>query len=284
MVGKIFADFGAKVFKIEHPTKEDSSKTLGKDQSYYEFLNSNKSVLKLDLNASGDRKTFETYLKTSDLVIEGFKEDTKIKLGLTLSHLQFINPRISLLSIKGYPPGSSRKDWPGHDLNFQGASGLIDYLGYGVSMPLAQQFTSQRAAFLALSTLEHLRLSPYEQGKQIEINLVDSLRDAFSLQINELKVTGVKSTLFTQYPASYRLYRTKDGQITVAAVEVKYWESFLEGIGKLHLIDKQLSKDPKIIGEIQSVLIDHPTSYWMELFSQNPCCVDQVRGVLDPLD
>src|ERR1700753_3626017 len=79
-IGKLLAQKGARVIKIESPSKPDRANDLG---PFYDDLNGQKEILKLECApGASDRPRFEALVKSADGLIEGFRPSTKLKLGL----------------------------------------------------------------------------------------------------------------------------------------------------------------------------------------------------------
>ena len=105
--GKVLADMGADVIKVEKPGG-DPARRIGpfyhddpdpeKSRSWFAF-NANKRGITLDIETADGKEIFNRLVKTADLVIESFDPGYMESLGLGYPDLEKINPLIILVSI-----------------------------------------------------------------------------------------------------------------------------------------------------------------------------------------
>ena len=126
---QMLADAGARVIKVEEPTRGDETRRwgppfLGEVSAYFLGLNRNKESLALDLRTQGDitRKLIER----ADVVVDNFLPRQRAAL---LGDVRAINPRAVHCSISGFDPDTSERDTPGYDLLAQAAAGLMSING-----------------------------------------------------------------------------------------------------------------------------------------------------------
>ena len=122
--GKILADLGADVIKVE-PPEGDSGRNIGpfyhdipdKNKSLYFFShNTNKRSITLNLATTDGQSIFKRVIKTADFVIESFVPGHLDKLGLHYSALRVIKPDIILVSITGFGQTGQYKGWKASDI------------------------------------------------------------------------------------------------------------------------------------------------------------------------
>ena len=103
--GKLLADSGADVIKIEAPDKvqvnekDTSSPGIPKHPNGFSPLmtNTSKRSIILDINNREGRKSFIGLVKSADIVVESFPPGYLNDLGLAYSDLQKINPKLVLV-------------------------------------------------------------------------------------------------------------------------------------------------------------------------------------------
>ncbi len=107
LCGKILADMGADVIKIE-PPGGDPARRIGPfygddpdpEKSLYWFAyNTNKRSITLNLEDNEGQQIFKDLVKTADFVTESFDPGYMAGLGLGYSDLEKINSRIIMVSI-----------------------------------------------------------------------------------------------------------------------------------------------------------------------------------------
>jgi crotonobetainyl-CoA:carnitine CoA-transferase CaiB-like acyl-CoA transferase len=110
--GKVLADLGADVIKIEKPGG-DPARSMGPfyhdipdpEKSLYWFaFNTNKRGITLDIETADGQEIFKRLIKNADIVIESFDPGYMDKLGLGYSTLSQVNPRMIMTSITYHGP------------------------------------------------------------------------------------------------------------------------------------------------------------------------------------
>ncbi|MBN21356.1 MAG: hypothetical protein CL678_08730 [Bdellovibrionaceae bacterium] len=270
--GKLLADLGAQVIKIENPNRPDPAKI--KYPEHYEVLNKKKEIIQLDIKK--EKEKFNSLLKSSHGLIEGYRFETAKKLGLDEKSLLKINPTLCIASIKGY----TKSERPGHDLNFIGQSGLFSRLKTPPGVPLSQWIGSTQTALQLVAAMDQAEHS--QRGIHLSISLTETIKNYLlpEFEISKKTPQNHGTTLLTgRYPC-YRVYQTQDHrEITVAAIEPHYWEIFCKVINRPDFIKFQTVIDKErdqIVNEIQRILMSKQWKEWAPLFEANPCCVELV--------
>jgi len=135
--GKILADLGADVIKVE-PPGGDPGRNIGpffhdipdREKSLYFFAyNTNKRSITLNIEAREGQDIFRRLVRTSDFVVESFAPGYMNKFGLGYSILKEINPRLIMISITPFGQTGPRKDWKGPDIVEIAMGGLSHITG-----------------------------------------------------------------------------------------------------------------------------------------------------------
>jgi crotonobetainyl-CoA:carnitine CoA-transferase CaiB-like acyl-CoA transferase len=182
-VGKLLADQGARVLKVEHPTKRDPALKMGRA---YDYLNTSKELIFLDLLNGSDQKKFLELVKTADGLIEGFLPKTKVKLGLAFDSLHQINPQLCVASLVGYPEDSELSQRPAHNMNFEALTGILSFFEGLPGLPLADLFSSYQAAFRLTAAMDGVSRGK-ASGTRVLISLSEALDNAQGILIHELQ-------------------------------------------------------------------------------------------------
>ncbi|MFC1869141.1 CaiB/BaiF CoA transferase family protein [Thermodesulfobacteriota bacterium] len=137
LCGKIFADLGADVIKIE-PPGGDSGRNSGpfyhdipdKNKSlFYYAYNTNKRGITLNIDTNDGQDIFKRLVKDADFVIESFNPGFMDKNGLSYSALSGINPRVIMVSITPFGQSGPYKDWKASDIVSMAMGGLSHIAG-----------------------------------------------------------------------------------------------------------------------------------------------------------
>ncbi len=137
LCGKILADLGADVIKIEKPAG-DPARRLGPfygnepdpAKSLYWFAyNSNKRGITLDIEKERGREVFRELARTADFVIESFRPGYLESLGLGYEGLSKIKPDIILTSITPFGQTGPYRNYQTTDIVTMGMTGLLYQTG-----------------------------------------------------------------------------------------------------------------------------------------------------------
>jgi len=137
LCGKILADLGADVIKVE-PPDGDPGRNIGpfyhdipdKEKSLHFFAyNMNKRSMTLNIETREGQEIFKRLVKTADFVIESFAPGYMDKIGLSYLILKGINPRIIMVSITPFGQTGPRKDWKASDIVAIAMGGLSHITG-----------------------------------------------------------------------------------------------------------------------------------------------------------
>jgi crotonobetainyl-CoA:carnitine CoA-transferase CaiB-like acyl-CoA transferase len=278
-VGKLLADQGARVLKIENPERPDPGRDMG---GYYEDLNGKKELVQLNLKLPPDRERFAKLVGEADGLIEGFRPAAKLKLGLDERSLHALNPKLCVVSLVGYPEDGPWRDRAGHDSNFQAVTGCLSLFRELPGLPLADLFAAYSGAFAMASMLDAVaRGAP---GRRATIGMAEALESMQSLWIREFRETGQapepgETLMSGRYPC-YRLYRCADGRrVAVAAIEHKFWEKVCAILGLEELVPHGYATGPqgeKTAERVQSAFMSRTWAEWAPHFEQADCCVEPV--------
>ena len=190
MCAQILGDLGAEVVKIEKPGVGDDTRQWGPPfvgplSAYFLSCNRNKKSVTLDLAHADGKKVFDAIVEKSDVLIENYRADSALKLGLDPASLLAKNPRLVLCSISGFGRTGPLADLPGYDLGIQAMSGLMDITGpkegppAKVGVAIADVVTGLYAAIAILACLRERDTTG--KGYAIDLALLDC---ALASQVN----------------------------------------------------------------------------------------------------
>ncbi|MGE3597507.1 MAG: formyl-CoA transferase [Dehalococcoidia bacterium] len=107
---QLLAWFGADVIKVERPGTGDITRGQLRDipnvdSLYFTMLNHNKRSIALDTKNAKGKEVLEALVKQCDVLVENFGPGVLDRMGLPWEHIQALNPRMIVASIKGFGPG-----------------------------------------------------------------------------------------------------------------------------------------------------------------------------------
>ena len=286
---QVFADFGAKVIKVEDTNTGDFCRReppLNNGASYYfTALGRNKKSISINLKNSDALQAFYWLVHEADVVIESFRPSVTKKLKIDYDTLREINPQLIYCSLSGYGQNDPRSLEPLHDLNMQAQSGYLSLNG-GVKAPLhlcdlATAMVSCQSLLVALYDREKTN-----KGRYIDISMFDSfvwwnsmLDSRWFFQDQELSESTIA------YPDScpfYNIFETKDnGKLSVSLVEDKFWNSFCDLVEKPELKDRSKEGTYEKTKEIFS---SKTLSEWMEWLKDKELCIAPIIDKTEAID
>jgi len=241
-----FADWGAKVIKIEMPEGSDGGgEPLGGPRHGPDFqnLHRNKRSLTLDLKKPEGVAVFRRMVETADVVVENFRPDVKHRLGIDYESLRAVNPRLVYASISGFGQDGPYRDRPGFDQIAQGMGGLMSITGepgrgpMRVGIPVADLCAGIFAAQGILVAL--LERETSGQGQWVQTSLLQAQIFMLDFQASRwLNKREVPKQAGNNHPTSIPtgVFQTADGYINIATTGQKIWERFCRAIGADELI------------------------------------------------
>lgn len=283
LIGKWLAERGARVIKVENPNRPDPTRATGlKSGSYYDDYNSMKEHVALDLSNPADRPRFREWVAKADGLIEGFRPATKSKLGLDEASLHLVNPKLSIVSLVGYPENGPWRDRAGHDLNFQARSGLLSLFNEQPGLPLGEILGAYEGALSLMCAMD--AASRTGRGSRVVMSFFETLKRTQSRLVRDYQVSGMSprpgETLFSGQHPCYHVYRAQDGRrIAVGALEPKFWAKVCEIAGTPELLSRGMATGDaahSAIDQLQNALGSRPWSDWAPLFERADCCVEPV--------
>ena len=123
--GKLLAEMGAEVIKVERPGSGDRSRSWGpfpgdlpdpEKSGLFLFLNMDKDSITLNLETALGLKIFHALLKWADILIESHAVREMARLGLSYSKLHRQFPALIVASITPFGQTGPWRDFKGSDL------------------------------------------------------------------------------------------------------------------------------------------------------------------------
>jgi formyl-CoA transferase len=182
--GRMFADFGAEVIKIEHPDRGDPLRTWGmtwngSDSLWHLVQSRGKLSVAADLHDPHDQAFVRQLAIESDVLIENFRPGRLEKWNLNPADLTAANPRLIVVRISGYGQSGPMRDHPSFGTIAEAAGGLRFITGEPdrpparVGLSLGDSIASLHAVVGALIALHEREESG--RGQVVDVALTESL-------------------------------------------------------------------------------------------------------------
>ncbi len=126
--GRLFADLGAEVIKVENSKHPDGSRApfTGVVSTGFAWGHRNKESLAVDLGSAEGVRIFERLAAGADLVLSNFKPGTLEKLGIGRDRLAQINPALSVVESSALGHTGPWRRWMGYGPLVRAVTGLTD--------------------------------------------------------------------------------------------------------------------------------------------------------------
>ena len=234
--GKLLADYGAEVIKVEPPTGDVTrqrppfiSDVPGIERSsYFLFYNTNKKSVTVDLETSEGQVVFKKLAASADVLIESFPVNYMQSLGLDYDSLRQVNPGLIMASITPFGQTGPWKDYKSTDLISLAASGFMQITGDPDGPPLRQgneqsHFPGAQHAATAIMGALFYRDMQDGRGQYIDVSMQEAMITYYTdahpalayIQRGEnVTRVGTNSTLVIPLGA----YPSKDGWISAGII------------------------------------------------------------------
>jgi alpha-methylacyl-CoA racemase len=286
---QVLRDMGMKVTRVELPffadlSREFPPKIAGVGALYW-MINQGKKELFFDYRSGPGRKRIEKLIKSSDVLVEGFRPGRMAKFGLGYEDVRKLNPRLVYCSISGYGDDDRRA---GHDLNFLAESGV---LGMGdsrgnVAFPSAQ-FADLAGSMAAVSGIVAalLERERTRRGRRVSVSMAQAVHSWLAIPLSYSAATGREPGVQWWNGAHpfYGLYETKDGKrLAVGAVESGFALGLLDLLGLAGLRDlaaEPLKNAAPLRAALARAFKAETLSVWKKRLTGKDVCVSPVYGL-----
>jgi CoA:oxalate CoA-transferase len=229
--GKLLADAGAEVIKVEPPEAGDSSRDQGpfpddipdrEKSGLYLHLNTNKKSVSLDVGTPSGRIILKRLLAKADVLIESYPPGHLASLGLGYEDLKEELPDLIYCSITPFGQTGPYRDYQANSIALMALSGLMYVSGDPDREPLATggypvDYFAAANAWVAV--LAALALREGEGGGQhIDVSMLESLGCADEYNTGMYSFMGaIRRRYYSRHLFAYPMdiYPCRDGHIIV---------------------------------------------------------------------
>jgi CoA:oxalate CoA-transferase len=274
--GKLLADMGAQVIKIEPTGSSDPSRQYGpflKDDPHRErsglflYLNANKWGVTLNLETSTGQQILRELVAQSDILVHNVHPTEMEKLGLEYDALRQVNSRLVMASITPFGMTGPYRDYRAYDINLAAIGGVCEGLGEVHREPLTfgtpevGYFAGMAAAssivmaLLAQDSLTSTHCNPGHpssirggtEGQHIDIAEAETMAGLYNgpealMAVYQWRITRRTGHHALDFPYPNCILRCKDGYVFVGSPEGRQWRRLIDIMN-----NPEWAKDPRFV-------------------------------------
>jgi len=191
LTGKILADLGAHVVKVEPPGGDPARRWLPQRRTvdgavgvYWLATNAGKRGLVLDLESDEDRRTLRDLARSADFLLESFPPGTLERWGLGYDTLHAANAGLIFVSITPFGQEGPYRDYQAFDLELMALGGAMSLAGeeggepMRVTVPQAPMWVGAEAAMGALTALVYRTRTGW--GQRVDVSAQAAVTSALA--------------------------------------------------------------------------------------------------------
>jgi crotonobetainyl-CoA:carnitine CoA-transferase CaiB-like acyl-CoA transferase len=243
--GKMLADLGAEVVKVEAPGEGDPARRRGpfpddsphpERSALFLYLNTSKRSITLDPAKEDGGRILRELVAEVDVLIEDYPPGTLEGLGLGYAELSRTNPSLVMTSITPFGQTGPKRDYRAHPLNSYhagGQSGAFHLPHDGEVRPppkgggyLGEYDGGLIAAVGTLAAVIGRRRTG--RGRYIDISKQEAM---IGLERVDVARLANDPTPIPWRPATGGMAKTKDGYLLMTPLENHQWQGLIRAMG-----------------------------------------------------
>ncbi|MEQ8233026.1 MAG: CoA transferase [Gammaproteobacteria bacterium] len=301
-VGRLMAEMGAEVIKVEQGPGGDPSRLLpvGRDgrSGYFVQQNRGKKSLGLDLRAPGADAILRELIAQCDVLVENVGPGVMEKKKLAWPDVRAINPRVVMASISAYGRESPLAHKTGYDWAAQAFSGLMHMNGErdGPPLPVGIGIADVGSGVHAFSAIGYALFHRAQtgQGQWLDISMVDCMFHMHDISLQGYTLTGGeyhprRQGAHHELIAPFGVFRGPDGYVVILALQ-RQWGNVCAALGRPELEHDERYAEPTARAARQEELVARIEA-WMAGFPDNAAVITALEKhrvpcapVLDPVE
>ena len=248
--GKMLAEFGAEVIKIEPPDGGDPLRKwrkLYKDTSLWWYVQArNKKSVTANLRLPEGQEIVRRLARDADVVIENFRPGTIEKWGLGYDELSRENPGLVMLRTSGFGQYGPYRDLAGFGAIGESMGGMRYVTGFPdrppvrLNLSIGDSIAALHGVIGVLMALHH-RAANGGKGQVVDVALYEAVFNMMESTLPEFDLFGITrertgSNLTGIVPSN--TYLTSDGHhVVIGANADSIFKRLMNAIGRRDLAD-----------------------------------------------
>lgn len=248
LAATILSEQGAETVKVEPIGIGDTLRHLGTNRagvsSMFVNCNRGKRSIAVDLKSEAGLTIVRKLAAEADVLISNFRTGVLDRLGLGSEPLRKANPNLIVVAITGFGTEGPLAGSPAYDHVIQALTGYADMQGMGDDFEMVKTFVCDEITAYTVTqatTAALLQRVSTGKGQHIDISMLDSaLYFLWPAGMGNLTFEGDDVNVRPLLKHTYRMYKTSDGFISMAALTDAHWNGLFEGTGR-----QDLAQDPR---------------------------------------
>ncbi len=251
--GRLLADLGAEVIKIEIPPRGDGGRAFGvfKDGHSAFFVQHNRGKKSLCVNPKTPEGAaiMRGLLAKADVFLENFTPGAMSRMGLDYESVRKLNPRLVMCSISSFGQTGPLAHKPGYDTSGACYSGMLDMQGDPDGSPVMPggSLGDINAGVSAVAAIGYALLHRERtgRGQYLDISLLDVYFHAHDRSVHIYSASkGAtvphRSGRFVEFYCPSGIFKSKENFVLVIATTPGQWSSLCQAMGRT-----ELGNDPR---------------------------------------
>ena len=278
--GKLLADAGANVVKLEPPGAGDPARRYGpwpddvphpERSGLYLYLNANKRSITANLETPTGRSIMRRLVSACDVVAHNVAPADMERLGLDYDALSADHPGLVMASISPWGLSGPWRDHKAYDINLAAAGGICEGLGEADREPLTfgTPEVGYFAGMAAASSIVMALLGRETHGGQhIDIAEAETMSGLYNgpealMAVYEWRVTRRTGHHALDFPYPNCILRCKDGHIFVGSPEGRQWGRLLQIMGSPEWSQEQRFRNRTAMNNLYADEVDGYVEEWL---------------------
>ena len=251
LAGRIFADLGADVVRVEPPGGARSRGIPPFEDGhslYFAYRNFNKLGLALDLESPADREKLQGLLPRTDVLIESERPGRMKELGLDPADLASRHPHLVVLSISDFGQTGPYRDWVATDATIAAIGGMQFKAGLPDREPLlppgamGYDIAGIMGALAAMMALYQRERTGF--GQTIDLSVLEAVAQQTDWSFSNGTMIEAKGQDSTTTRAGsgpvYPIFPCRGGYVRLVILAPRQWRAMREWLG-----EPEYLQDPK---------------------------------------
>jgi crotonobetainyl-CoA:carnitine CoA-transferase CaiB-like acyl-CoA transferase len=264
--GLVLGDLGADVIKIEKPGGDDARKWgppfLDGASATFQAINRNKRSVVCELRDPVQRARLVDFIvEHADVVLQNMRPGQVDELGLGAAALTALKPSLVYCNVGAFGARGPLRERPGYDPLMQAFGGIMSVVGeegrppVRVAPSIIDQGTAMWGVIGILSALYRRRDTG--KGSVVDVSLFETAAAWMVMQAAQYLGSGEIPTRHGSGAAGiapYRAYRTKDGDLVVAAGNDSLFKKFCSVLARNEWVtDEKYKSNPDRVKNAQTL-------------------------------